>query len=189
MGATELDQRTALVLIDLQRGIVEVPTTPTPAVEVVANGVRLAQAFRAKGLPVVLVRVSWSADGGDRPGTRVETPMPTGQLPDWADLVPELHPRPADIVITKRQWGAFHATELDLQLRRRQITGLVIGGISTSLGVESTARAAYEHGYNVTIAADAISDHDQHAHHNSLNRIFPKLAQIDTTKQILALLD
>ncbi|MEU9458082.1 isochorismatase family protein [Streptomyces sp. NPDC058322] len=182
MTATTLDPRTALVVIDLQKGIVG-RETAHPVAGIVANSVALADAFRAKGLPVVLVHVVDGAPG------RNETPMGGGRPPaDWADIVPELGPRDGDIVVTKRTWGAFHGTDLDLRLRRGGITQVVLAGIATSIGVESTARSAYEHGYNVTIATDAVTDMDADAHRNSVEKIFPRLGETDTTEAIVALL-
>ncbi|MEV5199640.1 isochorismatase family protein [Streptomyces sp. NPDC053720] len=182
MTATALDPRTALVVIDLQKGIVG-RETAHPAADIVANSVALADAFRAKGLPVVLVHVVDGAPG------RNETPMGGGGPPaDWADIVPELGPRDGDIVVTKRTWGAFHGTDLDLRLRRGGVTQIVLAGIATSIGVESTARAAHEHGYNVTIATDAVTDMDADAHRNSVEKIFPRLGETDTTEAIVALL-
>ena len=108
---------------------------------------------------------------------------------DWADIVPELGPRDGDVVVTKQQWGAFHGTPLDLELRRRGITQVVLTGIATSIGVESTARAAHEHGYHVTLATDAMADMSAATHQNSVERIFPRLGQTGTTDEILALLE
>ncbi|MFE6663471.1 isochorismatase family protein [Streptomyces sp. NPDC057697] len=183
MTATTLDPRTALVVIDLQKGIVGLDTAH-PAADVVARSVTLADAFRAKGLPVVLVHVVDGAPG------RNETPAGAGGQPptDWADIVPELGPQEGDIVVTKRTWGAFHGTDLDLRLRRAGVTQVVLTGIATSIGVESTARSAYEHGYHVTIATDAVTDRDADAHRNSVEKIFPRLGETDTTEAIVKLL-
>ncbi|MEU0630026.1 isochorismatase family protein [Streptomyces sp. NPDC005989] len=183
MTATTLDPKTALVVVDLQKGILALDTAH-PVAGVVANSAALADAFRAKGLPVVLVHVVDGAPG------RNEAPTASGgQLPaDWADIVPELGPHEGDIVVTKRTWGAFHGTDLDLRLRRAGVTQVVLTGIATSIGVESTARAAHEHGYNVTIATDAVTDMDADAHRNSVGRIFPRLGETDTTKAIIELL-
>lgn len=184
MTATTLDPKTALVVIDLQKGIVGRETAPRPAAEVVARSAALADAFRAKGLPVVLVHVVDGAPG------RNESPAGSGGQPpaDWAEIVPELGPREGDIVVTKRTWGAFHGTDLDLRLRRAGVTQIVLTGIATSIGVESTARAAYEHGYHVTIATDAVTDMDAGTHRNSVERIFPRLAETDTAETIAGLL-
>ncbi|MFJ6787086.1 isochorismatase family protein [Streptomyces angustmyceticus] len=183
MPATTLDATTALVLIDLQRGIAGLPGAPLPSAEVVERGARLAAAFRERGLPVVLVNVTGGAPG------RTQAARPAGSPPaDWAELVPELDRQPGDILVTKQQWGAFHGTSLDLELRRRGVTQVVLAGIATSIGVESTARAAHEHGYHVTLATDAMTDLDADAHRNSLEKIFPRLGETDTTAAILALL-
>ncbi|MFE4333599.1 isochorismatase family protein [Streptomyces sp. NPDC056831] len=182
MTATALDPKTALVVVDLQKGIVGLPTVH-PTADIVANSATLADAFRAKGLPVVLVRVTGGAPG------RTETPGPSGTpAADWAEIIPELGPREGDIVVTKQQWGAFYGTDLDLQLRRRGVTQVVVTGAATSIGVESTARSAHEHGYHVTVVTDAVTDLDADAHRNSVERIFPRLGETDTTEAIAKLL-
>lgn len=189
MALTALDPRTALVVIDLQAGIVAAPVTPHPASDVVARSVDLAEAFRARDLPVVLVRVSFAADGADAVPGRTEAPRPGGTRPEgWDVVVDELAGHPGDITVTKHTWGAFHGTDLDIQLRRRGVTQIVLTGIATSIGVESTARAAHEHGYHVTLASDAMSDMDAEAHQGSVERIFPRLGETGTTAEVLKLL-
>jgi nicotinamidase-related amidase len=185
MPITALDPKTALVLIDLQKGIVAMPTAH-PAPGVIANAARLAAAFRRAELPVVLVNVAFSPDGGDRPHTRVDAPPPNLPVtPDFSELVPELAAAPSDLRITKRQWNAFYGTELDLQLRRRGVTGIVLAGISTSIGVDATARAAYERSYNVTFASDAMTDRDALLHECAVTKIFARLGEVATTDAIL----
>jgi nicotinamidase-related amidase len=175
MALTTLDERTALVLIDLQNGILAAPTTPHTAPEVVARAAELADAFRTHGAPVVLVRVTSAADGSDATPGRTEAPRRSGTPPQgWDTIVDDLAGHPDDITVTKRNWGAFHGTDLDLHLRRRGITQIVLAGIATSIGVESTAR---EHGYHLTLATDAMSDTDPEAHHNNIERIFPASAR------------
>lgn len=182
MSATTLDPKTALVVVDLQKGITGLPTAH-PSADVVAHAATLADAFRAKGLPVVLVHVTGGAPG------RTEGPARSGRpAADWADIVPELGPHEGDIVVTKLTWGAFYGTDLDLQLRRRGVTQVVVAGIATSIGVESTARSAHEHGYHVTVATDAVTDMSAEAHDNSVERIFPRLGETDTTDAIIKLL-
>ncbi|MFD7639353.1 hydrolase [Kitasatospora sp. NPDC059795] len=189
MSVTALDPTTALVVIDLQQAIIAVPGDPHPMREVLERNVRLAEAFRAARLPVVLVRVSFAADGADLLPGRTEQPRPGRAMPEgWDTLTPELHDPATDVVVTKHNWGAFHGTDLDVQLRRRGVTQLVLTGIATSIGVESTARAAYEHGYHVTTAVDAMTDMDPEAHRNSVQRIFPRLGETGTTEEILDLL-
>ncbi|MFJ8196659.1 isochorismatase family protein [Streptomyces sp. NPDC096152] len=189
MALTALDPRTALVVIDLQAGIVGAPTAPLPGAEVVARTVELADAFRARDLPVVLVRVSFAADFGDVPPGRTETPRGGSRPAGWDVLVPELAGHAGDITVTKHNWGAFHGTDLDVQLRRRGVTQIVLTGVATSIGVESTARAAHEHGYHVTLATDAMTDLDAEAHRGSVERIFPRLGETGTTAELLALLE
>ncbi|MEV6881749.1 hydrolase [Streptomyces sp. NPDC051135] len=189
MAVTALDPRTALVVIDLQAGIVAAPTEPYSGAEVVARSVELAEAFRARDLPVVLVRVSFAADGADAVPGRTEAGGAAGPRPEgWDVVVDELSGHPGDLTVTKRNWGAFHGTGLDVQLRRRGVTQIVLTGIATSIGVESTARAAHEHGYHVTLATDAMSDMSAEAHLGSVERIFPRLGETGTTREILDLL-
>jgi len=156
----------------------------------ISRTAELADAFRKHGLPVVLVRVSFSADGSDRPTGRVELQRhSTGTPPAGADqIVDQLAGHPEDIIVTKRNWGAFHGTDLDVHLRRRGVTQVVLTGVATSIGVESTARAAYEHGYHVTLAIDAMTDLAAESHHHALTRIFPRLGETGTTAEILTLL-
>jgi nicotinamidase-related amidase len=181
---TAIDDHTALVVIDLQNGIMGIPGAPHTTADVVAKAVELADAFHAHDLPVVLVRVTGGAPG------RTETPGGLGGQPPegWDVIVDDLAGHPEDIVVTKRTWGAFHNTDLDAQLRQRGITQVVLAGISTSAGVESTARAAYEHGYDVTLAVDAMTDRDITTHQHSVNRIFPRLGETGTTAEITKLL-
>jgi nicotinamidase-related amidase len=189
MTVTTLDPKTALVVIDLQAGIVAAPVEPHAAVDVIARTVELADAFRERGLPVVLVRVTGQADGSDQVPGRIDggphapRPRPDG----WDQLAPELVSE-GDLIVTKRNWGAFFGTDLDLQLRRRGVTQIVLTGIATSIGVESTARAAHEHGYHVTLAVDAMSDLSAETHRNSIERIFPRLGETGTTAEIIDLL-
>jgi nicotinamidase-related amidase len=188
---TTLDPKTALVVIDLQNGVAVLPGAPHPTADVISKTVELADAFRKHDLPVVLVRVSFASDGADRLTGRTEQPARSGggTPPAGADqIVDQLAGHAEDIVVTKRNWGAFHCTDLDVHLRRRGITQIVLTGVATSIGVESTARAAYEHGYHVTLATDAMTDLTASAHENSLNWIFPRLGETGSTAEILALL-
>ncbi len=183
MPLTALDPKTALILIDLQKGIVAMPTAH-PSADVVRNARALADAFRARRLPVVLVNVSAGAPG------RVEQSRSMANRPaDWTKLVPELDQQPSDITVTKRSWGAFSTSDLDARLRKLGVTQVVIAGISTSAGVESTARSAHELGYNVTLATDAMTDTNADAHANSVTRIFPRIGETGTTGQIIAMVN
>ncbi len=181
---------TALVLIDLQQGILAYARAPYDAAAVLANAAPLAAAFRAAKAPVVLVKVGFSADGGDALKATVDAPNPPGAPPaNWLADTPELPPQPGDIHILKRQWGAFHGTELDLQLRRRGIRTIVLAGIATSIGVESTARFAWELGYDIVFAEDATSGPDAAMHANSFEKVFPRLGRVRKTAEVLAALE
>ena len=181
--------KTALVVIDLQKGIVGFPTAPRPAPLVVHNAAALAAASRARGLPVFLVRVTPSPDGKDALQPIADAPRRIPALPpDWAEIVPELGPQPGDFVITKRQWGAFYGTELDLQFRRRGITTMILGGIATNIGVESTARFAFEYGYHQIFAEDAMAAMSAEEHAYPVTKIFPRLGRVRSTAEIVAAL-
>jgi nicotinamidase-related amidase len=180
---------TALVLIDLQQGILPYAKAPRDASAVLASAVPLVAVFRQVKSPVVRVKVGWSADGGDALKATVDAPNPPGSLPaDWLADPAELPTQPGDIAIVKRQWGAFHGTELDLQLRRRGIRTIVLAGIATSIGVESTARYAWELGYDIVFAEDATSGPDAAMHANSFEKVFPRLGRVRTTADVLAAL-
>ncbi|HET6232900.1 MAG TPA: hydrolase [Longimicrobiaceae bacterium] len=180
---------TALVLIDLQQGIVAMDTAPHTSAEVVAECAKLADRFRALGASVVLVHVAFAADGADMLKQPVDSPRPGGvPAPGWSDFVPEIGPRDGDLVVTKRQWGAFYGTDLDLQLRRRGVRTIVLGGIATNFGVESTARAAFEHGYAVVLAEDAMASFTADAHRFAISTIFPRVGRTRSTAQVLAAL-
>jgi nicotinamidase-related amidase len=187
-----LDPRTtALVLIDLQKGIVARELTPHPASKVLQNAHDLGRKINDAGGLLILVHVAFSADGADRLKQPVDSPTaapPGGFPPDWTEFATEIGHLGADVVITKRQWSAFHGTELDLQLRRRGITSIVLGGIATNFGVESTARDAWQHGYSVVIAEDACSSMGAGAHEFAIEKILPRLSRIRPTAEILAAL-
>ncbi len=179
--------KTALVVIDLQKGIAGLPgAEPYTSDAVIANAAKLAQAFRKNEMPVFLVRVTPSADMKDGLKPTTDIPMPARQAtPDWSTIVPEMGPASTDLIITKRQWGAFYGTELDLQLRRRGITTIVLCGISTNIGVESTARDAYERGYNQIFAEDAMTARSKEGHNATVQFIFPRIGQVKKTEKIL----
>ncbi len=184
-----LDPQTALVLIDLQRGITALPTISSADAVVHAAG-RLVRAWHDRGLPVIAVRVDYSPDFGELLSARTDSPPPrSSPASDFAELRPELGLDASDLLLTKRGWNAFYGTELDLQLRRRKVSGLVLAGISTSIGVESTARAAAERGYEVAIASDAVTDTNALAHRASIEVTLPRLGQLDTADRIVAALN
>jgi nicotinamidase-related amidase len=182
MPIAQLDKCCALITIDLQKGIVRIPAAH-PVGEIVERSARLARAFRERGLPVVLVNVSGMAPG------RTEAKSPRYELPpDWTELAPELERQPEDYQVTKQRWGAFLGTPLDAYLRERAVTQVVLTGVATSIGVESTARSAYDLGYNVGLVVDAMTDRDAEAHRHSVEKIFPRLGETATTDDVLRLL-
>ena len=183
MALTTLDPNTALLVVDLQKGIVGSPLVH-PVGVVIERARALLDAFRARGLPVVLINVTGGAPG------RTEQPRPNmgGFPPDFAEFVPELNRQPGDIVVTKKTWGAFASTDIEARLKALGVTQVVVIGVATGTGVESTARQAYEAGFNVTLAIDAMTDRRAEAHDYSLGSVFPRLGETGTSEQIIALL-
>ncbi len=183
-----LDPRsTALVLIDLQEGVVGRPLAPRSASEVLRASRALAVRFRAASAPVVLVRVDFAQDYVDAPPSNVDSPMqlPAGGLPpEWSRLVEGLA-APGDIHIVKRQWGAFYGTGLDLELRRRGVRTVVVGGIATNFGVESTVRSAWEHGYDVVVPEDACATMSPELHEVAIRHIFPRIARVTRSAEVV----
>ena len=180
----QLDAKTtALVLIDLQKGILAMPVVPHTAATVYERSLQVAGRFRAAGSPVIWVRVSFASDFADAPPAKVDQPTNYGSLPRGWDELP--HPlESADVLVTKRQWGAFYGTDLDLQLRRRGVGTIVLGGIATSIGVESTARDAWERGYHLVICEDLCADLKAEVHASSIQHIFPRLARVVQTAAV-----
>ena len=151
---------TALVVIDLQEGILPFAGGPHTADEVVNRAEALKQP--------------------------VDAPSPAKVLPEnWWQHPAALGATDSDIEIIKRQWGAFYGTDLELQLRRRGIDTIVLCGISTNIGVESTARNAWELGFNLVIAEDACSAASAEQHNNSINHIYPRIARVRSVEEIL----
>ncbi|WP_282806659.1 hydrolase [Hafnia alvei] len=178
---------TALVLIDLQEGILPFAGGPHSASDVVARSARLAERFRELNAPVILVRVGWNESFDEALKQPVDAPSPAHALPeDWWNFPKALNAQPEDIEVIKHQWGAFYGTDLDLQLRRRGIRNIVLAGISTNIGVESTARSAWEHGYALVIAEDACSAFDDIQHQHSFKYIFPRISRVSDSEKIIA---
>lgn len=182
MPLTQLDPQAALILIDLQKGITALPMLH-PGQEIIARSARLAGAFREHGLPVVLVNVTASPPGRSDVGRR-NFDFP----PDWTELVPELEQQPTDYLVSKQAPGAFIGTGLDAYLRQRGVTQVFLAGISTSAGVESTGRSAYDHGFHVVFVVDAMTDRNADTHRHSLENVFPRFGETDTTDKVLEFL-
>jgi nicotinamidase-related amidase len=181
---TALDEKTALVIIDMQKGIVALPVAH-PIAGIIENTAKLADAFHKAGQPVVMVNV----DPAKFKPSRKESAPTLGSLPpDFIEIIPEIKTIDSDIFVTKSSWGAFETTDLDAQLKKAGVTGIVIAGVATSIGVEGTARSAAALGYNLTFASDAMTDMFADAHNHSFKFIFPRLGEVDTTENILKFL-
>ncbi|AOR31098.1 isochorismatase [Streptomyces fodineus] len=161
-------QRTALILVDLMERIVALPLEPRKGTEVLAASEELAGIFRSAGAPVVLVRV-------ERPSV-AEQPPGSGLVPGLA--------KPKDLEVVKRTIGAFEGTGLDELLRQRGITTLVFGGIATNLGVESTARAAADLGYDLVFVEDAMAAFTAAEHEASVRLDFPRLGTVTAAADV-----
>lgn len=182
-------KQTALVLIDLEHGIVGRELAPYKGKDVVQRCAGLAEAFRRAGGTVVYVHVMLDESlrlPADKPMMPPDAPRPPKQA---SELVPEAGYREGkDILITKRQWGAFHGTSLDQQLRRLGVTTIVMAGIATNFGVESTARAAAEHGYAVVFAEDAMTTMSEEMQSFAIEKLFPVIGRVRSTDEVIAAL-
>lgn len=179
MPLTQLDPKAALVAIDLQQGIVSMPTAH-PTAEIVARAADIARGFRAHGLTVVWVNVN-----GLAPGRTDLQRAARAFPPGWDTLVPALGQTPTDLRITKQRPGAFWGTGLDAVLRERGVTQIILTGVSTSNGVEATARSAYDLGYHLVFVADAVTDASAQMHEHSLGKVFPRLGEVCSTAELL----
>jgi nicotinamidase-related amidase len=177
--------KTALVVIDLQKGIASQPSKPYSAPEVIAKAAELVNTFRKNEMLVFLVHVITTKETMLNVISDESFSHPSAPSSDWAEFVPEIAPTSNDIVITKKQWGAFYGTELELQLRRRGMDTLVLCGISTDFGVESTARFAYEYGFQQIFAEDALTSRSDEQHNAAINFIFKRMGRVRKTNEIL----
>lgn len=183
---TALDRNTALVLIDLQNSIVAAPLAHS--VDTVLEHVNeLITSFRKKEWPIVVVNVNPAGASWTR--SRKEARPSSFPDENAYRITGRIQVQPSDIFITKHTWNAFFETALNEELRKRSVTGIVIAGISTSIGVEGTARAASELGYNITFATDAMTDMQEEAHNRSIQFIFPRMGETGTTRKIIELME
>jgi nicotinamidase-related amidase len=186
---TAIDKNTALVLIDLQKGVVKMDVVH-PIKNVLEKSAELVAAFRKAGLPIVVVNV---IPTGDKEHIRKDggamRNVSAFSNSDFAEITDEIKTQPNDIFITKHTWNAFYNTKLHDELQKRNITGIVLAGVSTSIGVEGTARAASERAYNISFATDAMTDRNIDAHNNSVNVIFPRMGEVGTSADIIAKLN
>jgi nicotinamidase-related amidase len=181
MALTVIDDNAVLIVLDLQVATAGMPTTPNAAADIFQRSSGLAKAFRDKGLPVVWVNVA----GGS--SSRVEDAPQMGELPEnWTDLPAELGVQPSDKTFSKLGWGAFHDDRMEALLKEVGAGQIFLTGLTTSQAVESTARSAHERNYHVVVVTDAIGDLDPDHHSHSVDNIFPKLAELATTEEVLA---
>jgi nicotinamidase-related amidase len=129
--------------------------------------------------------VAGRAPGRTEQGPRSNTSFSEG----WTDFLPQLDQQPSDLVVTKRSWGAFATTDLEHQLKARGVTQVIVTGVATAGGVEATARQAYEQGFNVTLAIDAMTDIREEAHQYVIKNVFPRIGETGATKEIISLLE
>ena len=180
-------EKTALVLIDLQNAVVGMNTAPYTAAQVVANSKKLAEAFRAAGAPVVYVRVDLNGFlklPVDQPFDMGDKPIPAVA----AEIAPAAGFQPGDLLVTKRHWGAFAGTDLEQQLKARGVDTVVLTGISTNAGVESTARQGTGLGFAFVVVEDACSGQDGEEHRFAFEKTFPRLARVRVTDEVIAAL-
>ena len=179
MALTQIDSIAALVVIDMQKGIVGLPTVH-PMKEIIERIAALTQAFRDKQLPVILVNVAGRPPGRTNASVKFSPPA------DWTELIPELQQQPSDYTVTKMQIGAFYGTALERILRRAGVTQVILAGVATGIGVETTARDAFDHGYNVGLVIDAMTDLDADSHRHSVEKVFPRIGETASTGEVLA---
>jgi nicotinamidase-related amidase len=185
MAELQLDpKKTALVLIDLQNATVGMNPVPHTAAQVVENSRKVAEAFRVHGAPVVYVRV----DLNDFMKIPVDQPLNLGDNPLPAaasEITPSAGFQHGDILVTKRHWGAFAGTDLEQQLKSRGIDTVVLTGISTNIGVESTARQGTGLGFAFVLVEDACSSQNAEHHRFAFENIFPRFTRVRSTDEVL----
>ncbi len=177
--------KTALVIIDLQKGISSRETKPYAAQEVIANAAKMLASFRKNSMKTFLVHVEGTPETMLKAIADESWSRPANTPSDWADFVAEIAPNATDVVINKRQWGAFYGTDLELRLRRGGIETIVLCGIATDYGVESTARFAYEYGFQQIFAEDAMASMTEEQHNSAIKYVFRRMGRVRKTEEIL----
>jgi nicotinamidase-related amidase len=190
MSETALDFEpgsTALVVVDLQNFAIAMETAPIPASQVLANSIRIADACRDKGILVVLIRVGHEDNKTPHPGPKIDAGFSGFQMGSGAkELAPALGPKAGDVTVDKYNWGAFHGTSLDTHLRRRGIRTLIMTGLVTNIGVDTTMREAQAHGYDQVMVSDAVAAMSLEEHDYTLKYVAPRLSRVRTTEEVLA---
>ena len=176
--------KTALVLIDLQNGIVSRDTKPYAAMEVAERAAKLAEAFRAKGSLVVYVHVNMSDFMALPADEFMQIPK---DIPAAAsEIAAAAGMQPGDTLVTKRHWGAFAGTNLETLLRSRDVETVVLGGIATNIGVESTLRQGTGLGFAFVTVEDICTTFSPEMQSFAFTAIFPRLSHVSTTDKVIA---
>lgn len=193
---TTLDlKKTALVIIDLQKGIAgRTGFAPHSAEEILAKNEQLLAAVEGTEALVVFVHVKNYGGEGLRPITDAAPRVNrAAELPaDFSDFVLDAAydgKNPNVVHVKKHNWGAFYGTDLDVQLRRRGIDTILLTGIATTIGCDTTAREAFQHGYQVIAVEDAMTDFDGDFHKQTVERIFTRLGRVRSTAETLAAIE
>jgi nicotinamidase-related amidase len=185
MSDLYLDSRTtALVAIDLQNAIMAITAAPYPVNEVVQRNRRIAGELRARGGLVVWVRVdlkSFLELPVDQPPSFVGKQLPA----ELSEIAPSAGFQEGDLLVTKPHWGAFAGTALGEQLSVRKVDTVLLTGVSTNAGVESTLRQGTGLGLGFVVVEDACSGQDADEHRFAFAKIFPRLARVRTTEEVL----
>lgn len=195
--------RSALLFFDMLNGHIKTDDGEIRDryLSVIPNAVRILNAARSAGLLIAYAAANHRADNGTTATTLRDAdnrlrPVPTGTFSEplvrggtWhSEIISELAPRPADYLIPKYRWSAFHQTYLDLALRTRAVNTIIVCGGSTDVGVASTAYAARDLDYNLVIARDACTSPETDNHEQFMTRIFPRMARVRATDQIVQML-
>ena len=168
------------------------------------NAVRLMKAGRAADIPIFFAKGNHRPDSATSALLLTDTnnalkPWPNGEVTKGrmhvtggeksSEVIAELEPRPDDYYIAKYRWSAFHQTYLDLALRSRAIDTVIISGGSTDVGVASTVFSGRDFDYNMIVVRDACgTSHDQRAHDLLMELIFPRMARVRTTDQVIEMI-
>lgn len=178
-------KKTALLVLDLQNAVVNRPMQPNDPKDVVKRAAKLAGAFREVGSQVIMVNVSYTEFF--KPIADVES-KPLNSEEGWDQLVSELNVKDTDMKVTKSGWSAFAGTDLDKYLRSHSADTLVLCGISTNIGVETTARDAYDLKYNQIFAVDAMAAKSTEEHEHTIKYVFGRTGLVRNTQDVVSAL-
>jgi nicotinamidase-related amidase len=181
--------RTALLVMDYQRGIVE----RFPDAARLDRAAAAIATARAVGATIGYVRVALdAAEAAAVPSTNktfsaIAAGDGFGADDPGTQIVDALAPRDGDIVVRKRRVGALSTTDLEAQLRARGVDTLILAGIATSGVVLSTLREAADRDYRLLVLADLCADSDEEVHRVLVEKVFPRQAEVTTSSELAAL--